>query len=71
MVKVVMNNIRRELPEVRMLLQIHDALVFEFPTGKVESYSTDVRRIMENPFKDESPVVFKVDGHRFGGKALA
>ncbi len=71
LVKIVMNNIRREMPEVRMLLQIHDALVFEFPTGKVESYSADVRRIMENPFKDKSPVVFKVDGHRFGGMELA
>lgn len=71
LVKKVMNNINRELPEVRMILQVHDALWFEFPTGKVESYSTDVKRIMEDPFNGDKTVVFKVDGHRVGGNRYA
>jgi len=67
LVKKTMNDVMRELPEVRMLLQIHDALVFELPIGQVESYKTDIKRIMENPFPDEPRVRFPVDGHIFGG----
>lgn len=71
LVKKVMNNISRELPEVRMLLQVHDALWFELPTGiKGESYRTDIRRIMEDPFDGDKSVIFKVDGHRVGGMAI-
>ena len=70
LVKKVMNNIRRELPEVRMLLQVHDALWFEFPQNKVAEYSRDVVRIMEDPFDGDKSVIFKVDGHRVGGKSF-
>ena len=64
-VKMTMNNIRRELPEVRMNLQVHDALWFELPTGQVESYNADIKRIMERPLNTDK-VRFKVEGHRVG-----
>lgn len=61
-VKVSMNRIRQELPELRMLLQIHDALVFEIPTGEVEYYKPQILSIMEHPLKQDR-VHLKVDGH--------
>ena len=71
LVKKVMNNINRELPEVRMLLQVHDDLRFELPTGRVKEYSAAIKRIMENPFDGDQTVKFKVDGQRFGGNRYA
>jgi DNA polymerase-1 len=68
LVKKVMNRITRELPEVRMLLQVHDALWFELPTGMVEYYKERIKAIMEDPFDGDKTVVFKVDGHRVGGQ---
>lgn len=62
-VKLAMNNIRRELPELRMLLQIHDALVFEIPTGLVETYKPQIIYLMEHPI-DQDRVHLKLDGHR-------
>jgi DNA polymerase-1 len=35
------------LPNVRMLLQVHDELVFELPRGDVEAASAVIRRVME------------------------
>lgn len=68
LVKQVMNNIHRELPGVRMLLQVHDSLWFELPKGS-EGLRRDIVNIMENPFPDNDRVVFRVDGHRVGGQA--
>lgn len=70
LVKDRMNAIKRELPEVRMLLQVHDSLWFELPTGRVEEYKVAIKSIMENPFPGEDRVKFFVDGHRVGGMAL-
>lgn len=67
LVKRVMNNIAAELPELRMLLQVHDSLWFEIPKARLEEYKTAIVRIMENPFPDNDRVTFKVDGHRVGG----
>jgi hypothetical protein len=35
------------LPGVKMLLQVHDELVFEVPEGDVEAASTVICRVME------------------------
>ncbi|MHA6721719.1 DNA polymerase I [Sphingomonas sp. RS2018] len=35
------------LPNVRMLMQVHDELVFELPEGDVEAATTVIRRVME------------------------
>lgn len=71
LVKKVMNDIRRELPEVRMLLQVHDSLWFELPTAQRDRLKRDIVKIMENPFPDNDRVIFKVDGHRVGGNGYA
>ncbi|MDQ3074859.1 MAG: DNA polymerase I [Pseudomonadota bacterium] len=36
-----------QLPQVRMLLQVHDELVFEVPLGQEEAAATVVRHVME------------------------
>lgn len=36
------------LPDVKMLLQVHDELVFELPEGDVEAASTVIRSVMAN-----------------------
>jgi DNA polymerase-1 len=64
-VKCSMNNVRRELPEVRMNLQVHDALWFELPTGRVNEYKPQIMEIMEHPI-DSDRVRFKVEGKRVG-----
>lgn len=69
-VKNVMNRIARELPEVRMILQVHDSLWFELPTANREYYARAIREIMENPLDEKLSVVFKVDAKQVGGKAL-
>ena len=69
LVKVTMNRIKAEMPEIRMLLQVHDSLWFELPVGQVEQYKRDICTIMENPFPTEDRVKFFVDGHRVGGMA--
>ena len=35
------------LPDVRMLLQVHDELVFEVPLGQEEAAAAVVRSVME------------------------
>lgn len=68
-VKHVMNRINREIPELRMLLQVHDSLVFEIPTEKLDYYQERIVNIMTNPTEDFGmtwDVEFKVDGHVLG-----
>lgn len=61
------------LHEVKMLLQVHDELVFELPEGDVESASTLIRDVMENaaaPLVHISvPLVVEVGTGKSWGKA--
>jgi DNA polymerase I-like protein with 3'-5' exonuclease and polymerase domains len=71
LVKMVMNKLRKAMPELRILLQIHDALWFEIPTEKRDYYLARIKEIMENPFPDMDRVRFAVDGHQVGGRQVA
>jgi DNA polymerase-1 len=59
--KLAMLTIDRELPRVapgtRMLLQVHDELVFEVPEHEVEAASACVRHAMETPHSLRVPLV--------------
>jgi DNA polymerase I-like protein with 3'-5' exonuclease and polymerase domains len=68
---MVMNKLRKAMPELRILLQIHDALWFEIPTEKRDYYLARIKEIMENPFPDMDRVRFAVDGHQVGGRQVA
>ncbi len=50
----------REKLETRMLLQVHDELVFEAPPGEAESVSKMVKREMENVRKLDVPLIVDV-----------
>ena len=58
--KLAMLQIDRQLPAVaphaRMLLQVHDELVFEVPEAEVAATTTLVRTIMEKPYPLDVPL---------------
>ena len=62
LIKVAMNRIFRELAagggawQSRLLLQIHDELLFEAPRGEVKELSARVKDIMENAVKLSVPL---------------
>jgi DNA polymerase I-like protein with 3'-5' exonuclease and polymerase domains len=43
-------------PEIAMLLQVHDELVFEVKTGRTEHYAKKLKPLMENAIKLSVPV---------------
>ena len=47
MVRMLPALVEAGLPKVRMLLQVHDELVFELPEGDVAAASTVIRKVME------------------------
>ncbi|MDO8600247.1 MAG: DNA polymerase I [bacterium] len=53
--------------DLRMLLQVHDELIFEAREEKSEHYKTEIKKIMESCF--EGAVPFPVDAHE--GKTWA
>ena len=63
LIKIAMNNVHRRLKAEnrpsRMLLQVHDELVFETPAAAVESESAMIRREMTGAMKLRVPL--KVD----------
>jgi len=60
-IKMAMIKIKSKIkePKVKMLLQVHDELVFEVPKDQVASAAVKIREIMENVFKLDVPI--KVD----------
>ena len=57
-IKLAMIAIHREIAgsDVRMLLQVHDELVFEAPIDQVEDARTRVQRLMEGAFELDVPL---------------
>ncbi|MDP2933551.1 MAG: DNA polymerase, partial [bacterium] len=60
-IKVAMINIANDLgvenPECKMLLQVHDELLFEVEQDKVEHYAKKIKKIMEQAIALSVPVV--------------
>lgn len=54
--------------ECRMVLQVHDSIVFEIAVGKADEYFPKIREAMENVDYDFG-VRFRVDAHRWGEAA--
>ncbi|MDD9867730.1 MAG: DNA polymerase [Candidatus Campbellbacteria bacterium] len=52
------NNLNKD---VKMLLQVHDELVFEIKEEKIPQISKEIKKIMENTFKDEGGILLPVD----------
>ena len=72
-IKMAMISIHRELEEqkfsARMLLQVHDELVFEFPPGEEKSLVELVREKMSNVVKLKVPLVVDIGIGRNWGEA--
>lgn len=49
----------------RMLLQVHDSVVFEIKNGYEDEYYARIKSVMED-VRPDFGVKFKVDGHRWG-----
>ena len=55
-----------EMPEAKMVLQVHDELVFEVPEDKAESLAMRVKEVMEEVVKLDVPLVVNVEwGHNW------
>ena len=63
LIKLAMLEVRRRLsgPEARLLLQVHDELLLEVPTDRLEAVRTAVRDAMEHVFALRVPL--RVDVH--------
>jgi DNA polymerase-1 len=60
-IKIAMINLQRRIKEAghrsRMILQVHDELLFECPREEVEHLGPDVKRMMESAMPLQVPVV--------------
>jgi DNA polymerase I len=56
-IKLSMIEIDKQLPELRMLLSVHDELVFEVKKDEVEKYAPKIKKIMESVYKLKVPLV--------------
>ncbi len=70
-IKKAMVNIYRYIKDkadIKLLLQIHDELLFEIKEDRVFEYEHEIKRIMENVFSFSIPLVVNVKkGKRWGG----
>jgi DNA polymerase-1 len=64
LIKVAMINVHRNLgekvPEARMILQVHDELVFEVPVGDEDRTAAVVREAMEGVMELDVPLVVDI-----------
>ncbi|MCE5257064.1 MAG: DNA polymerase I [Spirochaetaceae bacterium] len=58
---IVQDALARELPEVKMLLQVHDELVFEAPSARVGEASTLIKREMESAAQLSVPLRVSIE----------
>ena len=49
--------IQAEAPDVRMIMQVHDELIFEVPEAKLEAVSAKIKTIMESAADLDVPLV--------------
>jgi len=59
-IKIAMIKINKELPNIRMILQVHDELVFEIKKTEYKKITKHIKELMENAVKLKVPV--EVDG---------
>jgi DNA polymerase-1 len=59
--------IRGKEAEIKMLLQVHDELIFEIKQAKIKTYSPQIKEAMENVLKLKVPIVVEEnDGDTWG-----
>lgn len=69
MIKAAMIEINKKLPKTsKMLLQVHDELVFEVPTKDIPKITKLVKTIMENVYKLDVPVIVDAESGKNWGE---
>jgi len=59
--------IKGQEEEIRLLLQVHDELIFEIKKDKISSYSPQIKKIMENILPLRAPlIVEETSGDNWG-----
>jgi len=65
LIKLAMIKIQKELPKIsqesKMLLQVHDELVFEVPEKEVKKVANLIKDVMENIYKLRAPIKVGVE----------
>jgi DNA polymerase-1 len=65
LIKVAMINIDKEIKghegEIKMLLQIHDELIFEIKKDKTDKWLPELKKIMEGGLKLKVPIIVDTD----------
>src|SRR3989344_1249623 len=65
LMKLAMITIYKKLPEIskntKMILQVHDELVFEVPKNETEKVARLIKKEMENVYKLRAPIEVKVE----------
>lgn len=51
---------RKEKPRVKMIMQVHDELVFEVHKDDLETVSQKIHELMENSMKLDVPLLVEV-----------
>lgn len=60
--------LQRNHPDVKLILQVHDELVFECPTDAVPTISRTIKEIMENVHKLTVPIVVDLEAGKNWGE---
>ncbi|MBN1763993.1 MAG: DNA polymerase I, partial [Sedimentisphaerales bacterium] len=64
MIKLAMihihQRIQKENLDLKMILQVHDELVFELPENKLEPYTALIRNEMKHPLKLDVPIIVDI-----------
>ena len=67
LMKMAMIDINSKLNKIKMLLQVHDELIFEVKKGTEDQVSKEVKEIMEQVIKLRVPIKVEVhSGHSWG-----
>jgi DNA polymerase-1 len=73
MMKLAMIEIHKDFkkicPEAKMLLQVHDELVFEVPDKEIDALSEFIRDKMENVIKMKVPIIVNIETGKNWGEA--
>jgi DNA polymerase-1 len=62
-IKIAMNTVHKKYQDkddIKMLLQVHDELIFTIKEDKIESYAKEIKEIMENVCKLSIPLIAEI-----------
>ncbi|MFH0852236.1 MAG: DNA polymerase [bacterium] len=54
-------NLPAEGQKLKMLLQVHDELLFEAPENEIDELASQIKEIMENVYQLEAPLIVKIE----------